>query len=294
MVRWLVSGVSGLATLAVMAGFAGALHPAGDSLAVFRWPLVLLALLCAVAIRPLWLRLAVAAGLSLVLASLLWGAFKPVWNGQEALTLYQQNLLFSRQDNTAWLANVAALEPDVLTLEEVSQRNTVVLDALRGSHPYQLYCPLWDVLGEAVLSRYPFVDGTKRCSDRDGLAAVQIETPSGRVWVVALHVSWPWPHKQADQLNEVLPLLHDIKGPVVVAGDFNAVAWSHAVRRVGAAVGAARVGRRHSTFALPFGGLPVGIDHVLSNGPGRVMVLSKLGSDHHGLWAELDPWGTGR
>jgi endonuclease/exonuclease/phosphatase (EEP) superfamily protein YafD len=279
-----------VAALAVAAGFAGFLHPAGDSIAVFRIPLSVLGLAAALLMRPTLPRLLLIAGQGAVLAGLVWGALRPDWDGSARLTLYQQNLLFSRPDNAAWLAEVTAREPDVLTLQEVSERNLVVLDALRARYPFQLHCPLWDILGEAVLSRYPFVEGTQMCSDRDGLAAVQIAAPAGAVWIVSLHVSWPWPHGQAGQLDDVLPMLDAVDGPVVVAGDFNAVAWSHALDRVGARVDAQRIGRLTATFALPYGGMPVGIDHVLSSGQGRVTALPRLGSDHRGLWAELDPW----
>jgi len=91
-------------------------------------------------------------------------------------------------------------------------------------------------------------------------------------------------------MSKALPSLDVISGPAVIAGDFNAVAWSAAVAQVSRRAGVRRVGRRVATFALPFGGLPVGIDHVLASGPGRIAPLKRLGSDHVSLWAELAPW----
>ncbi|MEY8837586.1 hypothetical protein AB9K41_00950, partial [Cribrihabitans sp. XS_ASV171] len=51
--------------------------------------------------------------------------------------LYQQNLLFNRRDDAAWLAAVAEAAPDMITLQEVSARNEALLDQLARSHPAQ-------------------------------------------------------------------------------------------------------------------------------------------------------------
>lgn len=296
-----------LAALAgVVLGYGGALHPAGDSLAVFRVPLAGLAGLMLLLLRRpgprVLLGLAVVA-LALVprfRAQLPGAATGPVAvaglaseqaPGQAAepavLTVYQKNLLFNRPDPKPLVADILARSPDIVTLQEVDGRNRAVLEALRQDFPYQQYCDYRAVGGTAVLSRWPAVPGSALCAY--GLSALQVETPTGPVWAVALHLRWPWPYGQAAQLDGLEPVLRALSGPKVIGGDFNSIAWSHAVTRVTRASGTRRVGREAVSFALPYGGFGVGIDHVLASGaqPGTIQVLERLGSDHRGVLARV-------
>ncbi|TDK51281.1 endonuclease/exonuclease/phosphatase family protein [Antarcticimicrobium luteum] len=290
-IGWAAAAVT-LAALA--AGYGGALHPAGDSLAVFRVPLAVAAgLLLAMLWRP---RRAVAPGLALVALALLprlwamWPGPGPGPEGVEAqagLVIYQKNLLFNLPDPRRLVADIAARSPDVVTLQEVSPRNRAVLAALRDRYPYQHDCAYRAVGGTAVLSRWPAVPGSARCAH--GLTALQVETPAGRVWAVSLHLRWPWPHPQAAQLDRLGPVLRAMRGPMVIGGDFNSVAWSDALARVARASGTRRAGHEAASFALPYGGFGVAIDHVLASGarPGTIEVLDRMGSDHRGILARV-------
>lgn len=280
--------VSVLTGLALLGGLGGALHPAGDSLAVFRLPLLVIFALAVIWTSwPRLLRWPLTAVALLALAQLAIRAL-PLPMAAHDTVLYQQNLKMDRTDTADWLDSVAEIAPDILTLQELGQPNLPLLEALEADYPTQLHCPVWTMLGEAILTHYPKVPGKEICSARDGVAAMQVVTPSGPLWIVSLHVSWPWPYPQISQLDAVLPELTALEGPVVVAGDFNMVAWGHAIRKVEAATGTRRFGQHAYTFDLP-GGLPVGIDHVLATpGVGRgVRVLPPYGSDHRGVLAFL-------
>lgn len=288
--RVLVIGLVVALALLVVVGYTGAFHPAGDSFAVFRLPLVVL--LALTVIWTPWSRRIrwTISGLCLIILG------QAAWNGVERhpsstdLTLLQHNILFKRQGGEDWLGYVTAVNPDVLTLQEVSVANLALVDQLSESYPYRQHCPFRSHLGETVLSRYPKIEGTGFCSTRDGLAGMRVETPKGPVWIVSLHVSWPWPYGQAPQITQILPHLEKLDGPVILAGDFNAVAWSHAVDRVGSAFGGTRMGAWVNTFDLPKIGLPVGIDHVLATPEHfavSVTAQPRLGSDHKGLLARV-------
>ena len=285
--------IAAAALAAVAFGYAGALHPLGDSLAVFRLPLAGLAggmLLILRRPRPV-----VAAGLALVALALL----PRVWamgpgqgqagQGAEApdLVVYQKNLLWRLTDLRPVVEDIRARGADIVTLQEVGPRTLPALEALGRDYPYRHVCPYREVGGTAVLSRWPAVAGSARCGR--GLAALQLETPAGPVWAVSLHLRWPWPYPQAAQVTELEPMLRALGGPTVVGGDFNSVAWSQALARVGQASGTRRVGREAVTFNLPYGGFGVGIDHVLASGArgGAIEVLGRLGSDHRGLLARV-------
>ena len=286
LLRWAIGGaVAGLTAL-LAAGYLGAAHPAGDSFAVGRAQgaagLALLAGLCwAVGLRGL-------AGVALVVAL---GTGGPVlWAYRVAgqaggYTLYQKNMLWRNDDLAGLEADIRMVGPDVLTLEEVSGPNRGILLRLADILPGQVFCPFASVGGVAVATRWPVVAGSLTCAP--GLAALQAEGPEGRVWLVALHLHWPWPYGQAAHLEALLPVLQRLDGPVLLAGDFNAVPWSAAVGRVAAAVRGQLAGPVRGTFPQ-FGPLLVlPIDHVIGPVGGRVELRPLQGSDHRGLVARL-------
>lgn len=277
-----LAGTGGL----LLAGYAGALHPLGDSLAVFRLQgAVVLALLSVLA---LWLRLwrratvglmlALAAGLPLVAAYGHAGV-------PGVMRLYQKNMLFKNNDLAGLDADIRALAPDVVTLQEVSEPNAAMLARLANVLPHQLRCGKGDVGGVAVLTRLPLIGGQQVCTG--GLAALRVQSAEGPVWLVSVHLGWPWPYRQAEQARKVLLLLGAMEGPVVIGGDFNMVAWSSVLGRVRAVAGVRRVEPVQGSFAqfAPFAVLP--IDQVMAPGGGAVEVRPELGSDHRGLFARV-------
>lgn len=290
--RNLVTIIAIMAALLLVVGGLGVLHPAGDSFAVFRLPLLLIFAL-AVVWTP-WSRALRWPVAVLALGAFVAHVWPSVWSdevtaGGGDLVIYQQNLLFRRGEDEQWLAQVAAATPDLMTLQEVSGRNKALLARLQSVLPEQHYCDFATVGGVAVLSRYPIVAGTARCADRDGLAAMQVKTPDGPLWLVSVHLHWPWPYKQAAQVTRLVPLLETLEGPVVLGGDFNAVAWSHAVARLETATQTQRLAQSAATFHLPVIKMPVTIDHVLAlpTWHAEMRAMPKSGSDHHGVLARL-------
>lgn len=280
--------VVGLAVLVVV-GFMGAVHPAGDSFAVFRVPFVImLALLVIWAPWSVFLRWPLACACLCILAYHAVHSRPSRTVFEPDYVLYQQNLRFDRTETRALLAAIEEEQPDFITLQEVSAENDGVLVDLKERYPFQHLCPVGSQhMGEAVLSRHPIREGSAFCSGRDGLAGFEVETPKGPLWLVSLHVSWPWPFGQAEQVTSLLPEFKRLRGRVLLAGDFNAVAWSHTIRRVEAAADLSRVGHWQRSFVLPRVGFPIGIDHVLSTEAmaASIRVQPKLGSDHHGILA---------
>lgn len=275
----------------VLASFGAALHPVGDSLAVFRVPLaVIFALAVIWSTWSRYVRWPLAGCALLLLGWHGWMNWRPDPTVQADFTLYQQNMLYQRGQYTDFISKLRQVQPNFVTLQEVSQDNLVVLESLRDLYPHQVYCPFRVILGEAVLSRHPIVDQQTVCSGRDGVAAIKVDMPFGQMWVASIHLNWPWPYLQERQLTQLLPELRQLDGHVVLAGDFNSVAWSHTLDRVEAAIRAERVGRYAATYDLPWGPMSIGIDHVLTGpatGPQRIEIMPKLGSDHYGILAHL-------
>ena len=266
--------------------YLGAVHPLGDSLAVFRIfvaaALLPVALLC-------W-RWWVGKGAVLLLVAILGAriAFSQDWTPVEEpdLTLYQKNLLYRRADRAPFLADVAVAAPDFLTLQEVSTDNLTVLVALEATYPYQHMCEGRAVGAVAILSRYPL--RPEPCPEEIGLAAAVADTPLGPVRILSLHLHWPFPFSQADHVEALLPHLSGAEAvPVIVGGDFNMVPWGRSVARVQAATGALSGGHIEPTWTRH--GIGIMIDHVFAGPDAQVQieVRPRLKSDHHGVLARI-------
>lgn len=279
-----------LAILLVLLGFVGWLHPMGDSIAVGRGPAVAAVLVLAIAASMLGMRyaafwsilFALVAGAPVVVASLLPGP-------SGGLLVYQKNMRFDNAQLAALAADIRKTDPVALTLQEVSQPNLALLDALSDRFPHQQVCNTGRRGAVAVASRLPPVPGAVLCAP--GLAAMQVLTSDSQgqtpVWIVSTHLEWPWPYTQQDHVAELLPVLADLEGAVVLGGDFNMVRWARSVRQMAAAARVTPAGPSSGTFLgfSPLMRLP--IDHVLSPGGGRLDLRPALGSDHYGLLANL-------
>lgn len=206
-----------------------------------------------------------------------------------ALVHYQKNMLYSLsgQDERRLAGDILARAPDTITLQEVNRENREILTFLRSSYPSQKLCRFKDIGGVAVLSRWPVVEGSERCLDGRGVAALQVEMPEGRVWVMSVHLETPERPLHGRMVRDLGTELPGFRGPKIVGGDFNAFPGSESVSTLARAAGVEPLGPRVVTmrFAGLFG---LTIDHVLvTGGKGRVEQLPLIGSDHYGLLARF-------
>lgn len=279
---WFLELLATLLVLALLGGFLGGLHPSGDSLSVFRPQLALLSgivggLLFVAkrgALATLTLAAAVGSGLTLAMAV----------SSPKVLPdylLYQKNMNFQNPDWSAVAADIRATKPDFVTLQEVSTRNRPMLEDLAADYPVAHYCDFATVGGTAVLSRFAAVPGTERCAL--GLSAVEVVSPEGEIWLVSIHLHWPWPFGQARQVASLRTMLSGLPGPKIMAGDFNMVTWSGTLEGLRADVGGAWEAPTRNTLSLMRGILSIPIDHALTPHGGLAEVRPRLGSDHLGL-----------
>ncbi|MCB1338026.1 MAG: endonuclease/exonuclease/phosphatase family protein [Maritimibacter sp.] len=280
--RRLVLLVAGLAALLVLAGFAGAVSRAADTLALARPALAPLALLGAFAARPAPWRAAYAAiGLG-ALATMGLALNVPPVEGD--IRIYQKNLWAGNRDTTPLAADIEAADVDAAFFQEVSDRNDTILDQLEAGFPHQHLCrfPGWN--GIALVSRHPFA-GDPLCSEAFALAAAPIVIGGTRVWLVSAHLPWPWPYDNAENEAAAEELLAGLDAPAVVAGDLNSFPWTSRVRRIAAASNSRPAGPVRPTFRL--GPIPFPIDMAFAPGGGSLERRPRFGSDHHGIVADL-------
>ncbi len=276
-----------LAALAIAVGYLGALHPLFDSIAIGR-PLAAIWLLLSGILLQKYFRIA-SIGLALfalVPICLFWIPSQQIPDPK--FSIYQHNLLFT---NTAPDIELVAeqLSPDVITLQEISSARKTIA-GLEG-YPNQAICKFAAVGDVGVLSKHPFID--HGCSDGQyrGFAWAQIKNDAGNeVTIASIHTHWPYPYGQAEQLAEIIPQLKELPQPVILSGDFNQVAWSHALGSLSAAIDGKNKTGLIFTLVRPPLYLP--IDHIITPKSAKVHVekLNRYGSDHNGLFARFEQW----
>jgi endonuclease/exonuclease/phosphatase (EEP) superfamily protein YafD len=284
-----VKTVSILLGLLLCLSYLGGLHPVGDSFAVLRMPLAAgVALAVTWTAWPRFVRWPLAVLALVVMAQVPLARFASPSPGD--FTVYQKNLWFANPELMALSREIRRSEADVVTLQEVSDTSRFMTSLLAPDYPHQAICRFPENVYLAVVSRHPLLSEPV-CSVSRGLAAVQVAAPGGPVWVVSVHLQWPWPFDQGRQVAEMEALLAGLDGPVVIGGDFNMVPWGASVRRLARAAQVTRAGPLHPSFRLALPGLPAGvplpIDHVYAPGGGQVELRPLIGADHHGLLARV-------
>ena len=305
-VRFLGAMLFGLGVVSALS-WLGMWHHASDLLSHFRFHFAvasgIAALFCILVSR----RLALAA-LMVMLANVAGAAIYPYapsspYAGGQRIKVVTINLLHRAGNIDDVVALVRDEVPDLIFLQELSYGNRSILTRLRGSHPWQVSCIKDDDgCDTAILSRFPWNrTGGKRLPDRTGSVAwASLGAKYGHLKVASVHLRWPFFSDQDAQLRQVSASLPSHPGPVLLAGDFNAAAWSGVLRRFLRVTGLRPAGafqptwpvrsyRTHRDCILCFPQLQ--IDHVLVSP--SIRVLSRragrdVGSDHLPLFAELE------
>lgn len=279
-------GVTGIGiSLALVAGYLGALHPAFDSIAVLR--LQLLIILGVILLLALLLRKWRLAIMFTIIWTAILGAVTPYFINDHAvgnITMLQSNLLF-RNDASALAPFVQEAQPDILTVQEVTDHNRPSLIALRNDYPTQVICEGNVVV--AILTKYPELGGIKGCEGR--LAWVRVMTPNGPLTIVSLHLLWPWPNNQPKQVKSILTILEGLPRPIILGGDFNNVPWSHSAHMIEAATETRAISGIRLSFDVYKGWGRFPIDHVLVpvDIDGSARLGPTLGSDHNSIIADI-------
>lgn len=302
--------VAVLGTVPLVIGFFGDVHPAFDTFSHIRAHLSVALLLCSLLLLLTGLRreaillclfclLSFATTIEAIHNQL--SGFKPPEAAktiEPTYRLVQLNLLYDHPEPQRVLQMIGRQNPDVITYQEASRYWEPWLKILEGRYPYHLLCKDYPASwGVGILSRRPFVEDAERLCVGDGvLAAVPIDFGGQVATIASLHLSWPWPKEQPAQLDQIEPYLRAIKHPLIIAGDYNATRWSHALERMTRASDTYDVGGLGATWMLKY--LPISwakwlgvqIDHLMVSSDVRVAeakTLEEAGSDHLPLWLQF-------
>jgi endonuclease/exonuclease/phosphatase (EEP) superfamily protein YafD len=298
MIRFVKWATVAVAVLAI-AGCFGAWSALSDSLAQFRHVFIA-ASLPGAGVMVLAKQRSVAIGAVVAsIAALVWTAphlpfMGPSSEGTGAIKVVQFNLKIhnAREDDAArW---VIAQNPDVVMLQEYLDETHPSFRELDATLPFGVNCTSARLGEAAVRTKFPVLQ--QGCTPGDGLAWVQAEVNGKPVTFASLHLHWPWPFRQWQQLAQLEDTLADLPAPVVLAGDFNAAPWSESVKTVERLVRAKAVGGFrftlwpdvfHAGFEIP----TFPIDHVLV--PQEMVATSivvgpTIGSDHRPVIVTMD------
>ncbi|HWC12675.1 MAG TPA: endonuclease/exonuclease/phosphatase family protein [Acidimicrobiales bacterium] len=151
------------------------------------------------------------------------------------LRLFSANLLYVNPDMEGIAAELRALRPDVVALQEVSPLNLAALEAAGAfaEYPHRLLEPRADAFGTAILSRLPLVDSESVLVAGLPLPRTTVVVGDRRMRLYDLHTRAPMGREISTwkaQLAGLRRLVMAERGPRVVAGDLNATSGHRAFR----------------------------------------------------------------
>lgn len=300
----IAASIAVILTIPLVLGYWGALHPAFDSLSHFR--LHLAAVIILLALPSLFVRRWLSIALSLILlaiattastlanpagTTIAYASAETAEVGSARYKLLQMNLRYDNRAPKEVLSLIGQVSPDVITLDEVSNHWLGELKFIEHAYPYRIICTSNSPVGSvAILSRRPFLHPSKaECYSRGSLAIATINFGGAAVDIAAIHLGWPWPYRQQDQLKGMEPILAQLSSSTILAGDLNATWWSQTARTISTAGDLKSLGNIGPTWLVGFApdflrryaGLP--IDNLFVKGrvvPTSTHRLPTTGSDH--------------
>ncbi|WEK05499.1 MAG: endonuclease/exonuclease/phosphatase family protein [Candidatus Devosia phytovorans] len=301
--------LTGLALFAALALFAVSVNfgvPGQELLGTLRFHIGFAALVLPVLLAVFGARLRATVMLVITLASLGHSVAivlgqqerRAAFEGREAvasLDVLSFNVLGENargQDAARYIAESGA---DVVVLME-ARGVQPFMGELDAVYPYRVGCET-AACDLAILSKFPIADSHRFTFDviaRQRLTQVSLTLADGRMLtVVGAHVTKPYFDDIAEaDLMEVASLLEGIEGPLVLAGDFNAAAWSYRMAFFVAETGLVPPPHYPGTWPVELGPLAAPIDNIFTRGDAMVDYIlatpEAYGSNHLGLMAKIN------
>lgn len=286
-IRGAVALLVTIGIVVTLSGFFGHVHPAFDTIGAFRVQAGIAfaaVLLFSVAFSALTARLLAFTGILIAGAGLAPAVLPDEPVGSPDLVAYSHNMRFDNPIPEAVVGAIAAVDADIVALQEVREPNDRAISRLGRAYRTRVFCPFGPIGAVAVISKLEAI-GEPGCARGQGVAWARLSTPRGPLTAVSLHLPWPWPYGQAPQAAKVAQILSELPEPIVILGDFNMAPWAYTLRQIHEATGTRTVRGLRLTYHRPafWPGLP--IDHVLVSEDlaAETETLGRYGSDHSAL-----------
>ncbi|MDA8621374.1 endonuclease/exonuclease/phosphatase family protein [Psychrosphaera sp.] len=252
-----------------------------------------------------------------LLACILWQLwwvlpFSPLWKKEvhsskneeptNTIKVITANVLTTNRKSHKLIDLVKEYQPDVLVTLESDQWWQDQLDCLEDDLPYTVKCPLDNLYGMHVYSRFELLDAELNYLVQDGVPSVEatLKLTNGQlVKAYFLHPAPPSPTENEESTErdaELVIVARKIAkddSPTIVTGDLNDVAWSKTTRLFRKISGLLdpRVGRgMFNTFHANYWFMRWPLDHMFHSEHFTVRQIKRLpniGSDHFSLYTEL-------
>lgn len=221
---------------------------------------------------------------------------------QNELSLMVSNVLMTNTQYDELIALTKKMNPDVLLLLESDSVWQEQLKATTAKYPYRIEIPLPNTYGMHLYSQLPLRQKRIRYLLEEEIPSIKTYVKLRNGMWVELHAVHPKPPVPMEDPNskkrdaEIVLVASDIsdsKYPVVVAGDFNDVAWSRTTALFQEVSGLLdpRVGRGlFSTFNANYPMLRWPLDHVFHSDHFKLVQIERLpyiNSDHFPIYIKL-------
>lgn len=212
------------------------------------------------------------------------------------------NVLTTNRNAEALIELVRENTPDILVTLESDDWWQARLDELEPVYPFTIKCPLDNLYGMHVYSRFTIEDSRIEYLVEPGIPSMHalVRLPSGKaIRAHFLHPKPPSPSQSKEsserdaELIMVARSVAETRAPVIVTGDLNDVAWSETTRLFKKISGLLdpRVGRgMFNTFHAGYWFMRWPLDHLFHSDHftlSNIRRLPAFGSDHFPLFTEL-------
>jgi endonuclease/exonuclease/phosphatase (EEP) superfamily protein YafD len=166
---------------------------------------------------------------------------------------------------------------------------------LRAAYPHVAGCTAGPNCTTVILSKWPLGDARSRDLSQlwpSRLVTAIADVRGTRVNLVAVHMSKPYfDNLAAGEAYTLARVIGRMEGPVLLAGDFNAAAWSGTIARLSGWEDLAPGPSYPATWPVPLGPFGVPIDNVFTRAPLLIETVEAIpdamGSNHRGLIASV-------
>ena len=223
-------------------------------------------------------------------------------SGSKQLSILSANVLMTNRHYSALIDVIARYKPDIVVTLESDQGWQDALEDIHPAYPYRLACPLDNLYGMHVYSKYELHNGKTAFLVEDDKPSMHAAIKLGDHFV-NLHFLHPAPPSPTENETsgerdaELLIVAKDIAKrapiPTIVSGDLNDVAWSATTQAFVKISGLLdpRIGRgAFNTFHSQYWFARWPLDHIFHSGEFELVNMRRIehiGSDHFPLLTTL-------